>query len=122
MKTASIVLAVFAIGSLMYLPQVFHLAGGSLWLLDLWISLSGILLLLVSFGIWTRKRFAWYLGFAYLLQAVAWCEAHIYFTTQEPSERLPFALLGLIPMLAVGVYWAVVWYRQRKWFYVDQVA
>jgi len=122
MKIAAIVLAVFAIASLMYLPQVFDATGGSLWLLDLWISLSGILLLLVSFGIWTRKRFAWYLGFVYLLQGVAWCVAHIYFTTQKPSERLPFELLSVIPMLAVGVYWAVVWYRQRKWFFVDRAA
>src|ERR1017187_472967 len=77
MKIAAIILGILGVWHLIYLPNVFHLADNPKWLLDVWISISGILFLLVSVGIWTRWIFAWHLGFVFLVLSAVSALVHI---------------------------------------------
>ena len=121
MKIAAIILAIFGAGHLMYLPKVFHLADDPRWLLDLLASIGGILLLLISVGIWTHKKPAWYLGFIFLGLLVAQMGIQQYNSSQRLGDKVPPFYIPLIFLSIVPAFFAIVWYRQKKWFNHDQV-
>jgi hypothetical protein len=122
MKKAAIILGIFAFLQLMYLPKAFHLNNNPRWLLDILASVGGVLLLLVSIGIWTRKKFAWYLGFIYLGEFIVISGMQAHFISQGLGDKVPPLIICIFPAVIVSVFWAVVWHRQKKWFYHDQLA
>ncbi|MGA2800989.1 MAG: hypothetical protein ABSE97_01240 [Verrucomicrobiota bacterium] len=124
MKIAAIIIGIFGLVHLMYLPKAFHLADNPKWLLDVWISISGILLLFLSAGIWTRRIFAWYLGFVYIVLLPLGFLARVCLRLPAVStgEKAIIVSACSVFVILFVVYWSVVWYRQKKWFSNERVA
>jgi len=81
-------------------------------------SVLGILLLAVAIGMWTRKVFAWYLGFLAIAWASANFVAQVTFSLPDVSnmQKAIIRIFCVVGALLVAVFWSVVWHRRKKWF------
>ena len=123
MKIAAIIIGIFGFWHLTDLPKAFQVADNPKWLLDVWICISGILLLLFSAGIWKRHVFAWYFGFFAIALWPLGFVVHVYHFFAGPSVGEKALVIGLCSVVAILfiAYWSFVWYRQKKWFFNEQV-
>jgi hypothetical protein len=118
MKIAAIIFALFGILHLQALLRVFPIAANPHWPLMLLDSFSGILLVLVAVGIWTRRIFAWHLGFAAIVLFAARFLVQVCLRLPAVSTGEKALIVSLVSAFAVLfiAYWSVVWFRQKKWF------
>jgi hypothetical protein len=121
MKIAAFVLAILGIGSLTALPRVFHSAN-NLRMIAVYGCICGILLLTVAIGILTRWKLAWLLGFVVILQSWIQFVLQVAIMHQDASDKAIVLIICAVGSLLGIIYWSVVWYRQKKWFYHDKMA
>ena len=119
MKITAIFLGIVGLLYLTYLPKAFHLADNPRWLSDVFISINGILLLLVSLGIWTRRIFAWHLGFVFLVLSSVSALVHVCQTLPAIStdKKAIIGIVGSVFWVLVCAFWSFVWYHQKRWFF-----
>jgi hypothetical protein len=124
MKIAAIIIGFSGLWDMMYLPKAFHLADNPKWLLDVWISISGILSLFFSAGIWTRRVFAWYLGWLYIVSVPLGFLTGVCRTLPAVSTGKKAIIISSCSVFVILfiVFWSVVWCRQKKWFSHERVA
>jgi len=123
MKIAATIIGIFGLWHLMYLPKAFHLADNPKWLLDVWVCISGILLLLISLGILKRWIFVWYLAFVFLVLSPISVLVHVCHTLPAVStgEKALIISLCSVGSILVSAFWSFLWYRQKKWFFHEDV-
>lgn len=121
MRTVAVIIAIFGILNLRALPAVFHPGDNPRWPLGLLASVLGSLLLAAAFGIWTRKVFAWYLGFITIAWASLYFAAQVSYSLPNVSnvQKVIIRVVCLGGAILVVAFWSVVWYRQKKWFLHD---
>jgi hypothetical protein len=80
-----------------------------------WYFVYAILLIVLSMGVWGRRRWAWWCGFLLLGFSVCWS---IFVMRTGTGFGVPIALnafFTIFPCVVVGV-WGLWWYAQRKYF------
>jgi hypothetical protein len=122
MKIAAFILAILGIGNLMTLPRVVHPGDPPCWPLTLLACIGGILLLVIAVGILRRWRFVWPLGFIAIVEGGVYSVLSVAFIHPEATDRFIILALCSVGSVIVGIFWSVVWYFQKKWFYRDTVA
>jgi hypothetical protein len=124
MRITATIVALFGVLNLRALPRVIPFTDNPRWPLMLLASILGILLIWVSVGIWTRRIFAWRLGFVAIALSAAYFIAQVCFTLTAVGtgeKAIIVSACSLVGLLVAG-FWSVVWYRQKKWFANNQVA
>jgi hypothetical protein len=118
MKIAAIIFALFGILHLEALVRYFPVGTSPHWPLVLFDIFSGILYILVAAGIWTRRIFAWYLGFGVIVLITASFLVGVCLKIPVVSmgEKAIIVCLASAFVVLFIAYWSSVWFRQRKWF------
>ena len=119
MRTTAVIIAIFGIFNLRALPTALRQVENPRWPLILLASVLGILLLTAAIGIWTQKKFAWYLGFLAIAWASVYFGAQVLYSLPEVSnvQKVIICVLCLVGAVLVTAFWSIVWYRQKKWFF-----
>ena len=127
MKITAIIIGLIGVWYLRHLPKVFHLADNAQWPLDIWIIISGIMLLLISVGTWARRTYAWHLGFLYLVLRSVVGFVYIFHSihplnTVSTVDKATMLIVWSVISTLFLIFFSVIWYRQKAWFYDDTVA
>jgi hypothetical protein len=62
------------------------------------------------------------LGFVAIAQGYIYFFLSVAMTHPAPDDRVIILTLCGLGGIAVAIYWSVIWYRQKKWFYDNPVA
>jgi hypothetical protein len=79
---------------------------------------SGVFLFFMAYGTWKRLAFIWKIGFIWI---VLGCFSFIWQVLRDPQfatsgPPVPLILFVVIGGPAVGIYWAVWWYKKKDYF------
>jgi lysylphosphatidylglycerol synthetase-like protein (DUF2156 family) len=120
MKTAAIIILIFAVGNLLFslLQVFFHELAFSQVLISLFSGFLGILLLFISYGILKRDSRAWHAGFVAIILAGIYFLLEVLFSLPDipTSERITVILFSFFCAVAVCLFFIRIWQRQKNWF------
>jgi hypothetical protein len=107
------------VGVLGAAPALF---GGAGRLKAVFALIDGLMALLVGAGILKKKRFAWPLGFAFILMGALYFIAEVvpFALQKQGAERTVILASCVIGSALVCIFWASVWYRQRIYFSAEE--
>ncbi|MDB6095121.1 MAG: hypothetical protein JWM32_2683 [Verrucomicrobia bacterium] len=117
MKIVAVVLVIFGVGNL--IGSIAALGKGGITVTVASEFSSGMLALLVAWGILKKKRYAWILGFVLIATAAIYFPVSVFrsLPAQNGTDQIVLLMFGTLGALAVAIYWAVLWRAQRSYFY-----
>lgn len=111
----------FAISGLMLsledVASVVHPANFRDWLNAVLVTFVGILFIATSVGIWMRRLFGWYIGFALpLIVAVLWLPTAFSPFSRVGNAKTIVEILQVVFSIYATAGWPFYWKRRRGWF------
>jgi hypothetical protein len=78
--------------------------------------------LLLAWGILKKKRYAWFLGFAFIGISAIYFPLNVSHSTQmqNAGDRVLILTISSVGTLVVAIYWAILWRGQRSCFYPSE--